>query len=176
MGSLVPRSRLRAIIIGGALVATLALPAVVSADTTGPGGSIAPAASNGATIAVDTDVTVMSKLVATVDLAFTCDPFMVYDWQTGETVPSTSGRLEFGSVSIVQASGRTILSSATEYYGGDVTCDGSTVHSRSIPVVAQTQPWKSGAAVIGATVYVVDEEYQQSRSASSGPIAVKLTK
>lgn len=177
MGLFTNRARLRAILIGGALVATLAVPAAASADTTPGGVSIAPASSNGATISVSADVHVLSRVVATVEISFTCDPFLVYNWETGETVETTSGRLEYGTAAIVQASGRSIATGSADFYGGgDVLCDGATVHTRSVPIVASTMPWKPGGAVVGASIAVVDSTYQESDTASSGPVAVKLTK
>ena len=175
MGLLDQHARLRAIIVGGALSAALALPFGVSADTTG-GSSIQPAASNGATIAMDSGVHVMSKVVATVNISFSCDPIPVYDWETGTTTSTTSGHVEYGSVVIVQAAGRSINSGSADFYGGDVVCDGVAVYTRSIPVVASALPWKSGAAAAGGTVYITDATYQGSDYASSGPIAVKLSK
>jgi len=175
MGSFDQHARLRAILLGGALLGALALPIGVSADTTG-GSTIPAASSNGATIAVSRSVHVISKVVATVDISFTCDPFEVYDWETNATTTSTSGHVEYGSATIVQASGRSVVSSSAEYFGGNVVCDGATVHTRSIPVVASTLPWKSSASVAGATVYLADATYQASHYASSGPIAVKLGK
>jgi len=126
--------------------------------------------------AVDPDVAVMSRVVAVVDISFTCDPLLVYDWETGLTQPTTAGRLEYASVAIVQASGRSIASGTAEFSGGDVVCDGTTANIRSAAVVASTLPWKSGGAVAGASIYVTDGEYQSSHSASSGPISVKLGK
>jgi hypothetical protein len=175
MGVFDQHARLRAIIVGGALSAALALPIGVSADTTG-GSSIQPAASNGATIAVDAVVHVMSRVVATVDISFTCDPIPVYDQESGTTTTSTSGRIEYGSAVIVQATGRSINSGSAEFSGGEVLCDGVAVYTRSIPIVASALPWKSGAAAAGGTVYITDATYQGSDYASSGPIAVKLSK
>jgi len=175
MGLFDQHARLRAILVGGALLGALALPIGVSADTTG-GSTIPAASSNGATIGVSNTVHVMSKVVAAVDIAFTCDPLQVYDWETSSTTTSTSGHVEFGSVTIVQASGRSIITSSAEYFGGNVLCDGATVYTRSIPVVASTLPWKSGASVAGATVFISDATGQSSDYASSGPIAVKLSK
>jgi hypothetical protein len=168
------RSRLRALTLSGALLACLALPAVASADTTNL--TIQPAASRGATITLDPNVRVTSKVVATVGITFKCDPFMVYDWETGETRPSTVGFLEGGQIVLVQASGRTVNTASIGLFGGEVVCDGTTVQSLTASIVASTAPWKSGAAVTGATVYVVDQDYQSSHYASTGAMSVKLTK
>jgi hypothetical protein len=42
-------------------------------------------------------------------------------------------------------------------------------------VTASTSPWKNGSAVVGATVFISDENGSDSDSASSGPIVVKLS-
>ena len=64
----------------------LALPAAASADTTAGG-------TGAAHVSISTDVHVSAKVLATVNVSFTCDPFLIYDWQTGESVPSTVGHL-----------------------------------------------------------------------------------
>ena len=168
-------SRFRAFALGGAVLACLALPAVASADTTG-GGTIPPAASRGATITMAPTIRVTSKVVATIGISFTCDPFMVYDWETGETRPSTIGHLEGGQILVVQASGRTVNTASADLFGGEVVCDGTTVQSLTASVVASTVPWKTGAAVAAASVYVADQDFQSSDYASTGPMAVKLVK
>ena len=43
-------------------------------------------------------------------------------------------------------------------------------------MLASTLPWKTGAAIAGATIYVIDPEGQVSDFASTGPISVKLVK
>lgn len=168
------RSRLRVLVVGGMLAALLAIPVGVNADTT-EAAPIPPAASRGATISVDSTAKVTGKLVATVDVTFTCDPFLVYDWETGMQVPSTDGRLEEGSVTVLQVSGKTILSSRAFFGGGSVVCDGTTATHVSVPVTASTAPWKNGAAVTGATVYIADAQFESSHYASSGPVSIKLS-
>ena len=69
--------------IASAVPLCLALPAAASADTTAGG--------TGAAHVSYTDVHVSAKVLATVNVSFTCDPFLIYDWQTGESVPSTVG-------------------------------------------------------------------------------------
>jgi hypothetical protein len=76
----------------------------------------------------------------------------------------------------VQASGRIVNTASIGLFGGEVVCDGTTVQSLTASIVASTTPWKSGAAVAGATVYVVDQDYQSSRYASTGAMSVKLVK
>jgi len=174
MGLFQRRARLRAILVGGMLAAALVLPAAASADTTGDT-TIYPAASIGATIEVNPLVHVVSKVVATVDVSFVCDPFEFIDWN-GEAVTSQDGRLEFGAVSLIQASGRSIASSSAQFSGEAVLCDGATIHTVSVPVVAAMLPWKHGVAVVGARVSISDSTFQDSDYASTGPVSVKLTK
>ena len=169
------RSRLRALTLSGALLACLAVPAVASADTTGL--TIQPAASRGATITVSPTVRMTSKVMATFDVRFTCDPLLVYDWETGETHPSTDGRFAYGTAVLIQAQGRSIASASSEAYGGDdVLCDGTTIHTRQLSVLASTLPWKGGSAIAGVSVSISDTESNVSDWASSGPVQVKLVK
>ncbi|HEU5224790.1 MAG TPA: hypothetical protein VFV29_03215 [Actinomycetota bacterium] len=170
----VDRIPLRAFVLVGALITALALPVAVSADTTPP--SMPPATSRGAVITVDPVIHVQSKVLATVEATFTCEPFLLYDWETGQTTESTDGHIEFGQATIVQASGRTIVSGSGELsVSATVVCDGTTVQSVSYPIVASNAPWKNGAAIASATVYIVDANFQSSDYAASGPISVKLT-
>ena len=90
------KGRRRAAIASAVLAMCLALPAAASADTTAGG-------TGAAHVSISTDVHVSAKVLATVNVSFTCDPFLIYDWQTGESVPSTVGHLEFGGVSLTQA-------------------------------------------------------------------------
>ena len=71
-----PRRRLRAALICTALVACLALPAGASADTGSAGGGTAQ-------VTVATAVPVTAKVAAVVDVSFTCDPFLIMDWEQG---------------------------------------------------------------------------------------------
>lgn len=160
--------------VSAILALALVAPMAVNADTSPPP-EIPAAAERGATISVDSPIPVRARLVANVTIRFTCEPFQVYDWSTGQTIQSTVGRVEYGRVVLLQVAGRTINSGATDYYGGpDATCDGSTVNTRTIGVVASSVPWKSGTAVVGASVYLVSDDYQSSDYASSGPVTVKL--
>jgi hypothetical protein len=165
--------RARLFAIGGALAVGLAIPGAVLADTTSVP-TIQPATSRGATIEV-TGVKVTGKVVAIVDIAFVCEPFQIFDWQTGETIDSTAASLEDGSITLVQAQGRTIDWGTASIFGGPVTCDGSTVNTRSVPVTAAVTPWKTGTAVVGATVYLAEPiNFQDSHYASSGALTVRL--
>jgi hypothetical protein len=165
--------RLRAIVIGGALVAALAIPAVVNADTTEVQ-PILPPGSNGATVSIDS-VTVTGKVVATVDLTFVCQPFEVFDWETGQTIESTQGSIEDGDVTILQAQGKTVAAGSASVFGPLAVCDGSTANHLSIPVTATTTPWKKGAAAAGAFVRIADAAtFDSSDFASTGPVSLRL--
>jgi hypothetical protein len=168
------RRRMRLALASGMLVMGLAVPAAVSADTTTGVPSIPPAWSRDATIQV-TSVSVTAKVIATVTIAFTCQPFQSYDWQTGQTIETTAGRVEGGQVIVVQAQGRTIDWGEADLFGGTAACDGVTVNVLSAPVTAAVSPWKVGTAVVGASVYLVDEFGSDSDGANSGPITVRLT-
>ncbi len=168
-------SRLRALIVSGALLACFALPGVASADTSGV--TIQPAASRGATIELGSTIRITSKVMATFEIRFTCDPLLVYDWETGETHSSTDGRFGYGSAVLIQAQGRSIASASAEVYGGDaVLCDGTTVHTRTVSVLASTLPWKAGSAIAGVSVSIEDTDGQTNDWATSGPVQVKLVK
>ena len=168
------RSRVRLLLISAALVVGLALPSAALADTTGGAPSIQPAFSRDATIQV-TGVIVTAKVMATITIAFTCQPFQTYNWQTGETTETTAGRLEGGQVTVIQAQGRTIGWGQVNLFGATATCDGTTINVVAAPVTAAVSPWKVGTAVVGATVYVSDEFGSDSDYASSGPVTVRLS-
>ena len=161
--------RFRAGLLCAALAVCLALPAAASADTTGDSPGVA-------TVTVDTAVHVTAKLVAVVDVSFTCDPFQVYDWQTGTYVESTVGHLEGGGVTLTQASGRSIASAGGEVTGGTVVCDGHTVTNRSILIMAYSTPWKSGTAIATARLTIYSDGFESYDLADSGPVVVKLGK
>jgi hypothetical protein len=166
-------ARLRALIVGGALAVALAMPLAVSADTTG--GSIPPAQAAGATITLGA-VHFQSKVLATVDISFTCDPFQVYDWETGTWTTSTAGTGGEASAVIVEASGKTIATATGGTSFGAVTCDGASVSTLSIPVVASVSPFKAGVAAAGAFVSVSNDFGSNYDYASTGPIMVRLGK
>jgi hypothetical protein len=166
--------RARLVLVSGVAALTLAIPATVSADTTGGVPSIQPAFSRDATISV-TGVRVTAKVIATVTIAFTCQPFQSYNWETGETTETTVGRIEDGGATLIQAQGRTIDWGQVQIFGGAVTCDGSTVNTTTAPVTAAVSPWKVGTAVVGASIYVTDENGSDSDYATSGPVTVRLT-
>lgn len=174
MGSFDRHARLRALIVGSALATALAMPLAVSADTIG-GGPIQGAYSSGASISVGA-IHLKSKVLATVDVSFTCDPLQAYDWETGTWSTTTAGRIDSASAVIVQASGRSVATASGDSFGSDALCDGSTVQTLSIPVVASTIALKSGAAAAGATVSITDAMHSSNDYASSGAVAVKLGK
>jgi len=163
------RGRLRVALFCTALAAALVLPAAVSADT---GGGTAQ-------VTVAPTVHVTAKLVAVVDVSFICDPFLVYDWQTGTMVESTSGQLVDSGVTLTQVQGRSITSGSAEYAGGAsalVVCDGVTIQRRSVTIMASTLPWKSGSAVARAGVKVYSDGFESRDIGDSGPVVVKLGK
>ena len=159
---------LRLVIVGGALVAAFALPAAVSADTTGGGGG-----PGGATMTV-ASVSVVGKAVAIVHLDIVCQPFDSYDWDTGETYPTTAGSIEFSVLQVLQAQGRTLDSGTTEFFG-TVTCDGATVNRVDANVAATVSPWKNGTAVVSGQVSISDSSsFTDLDSANLGPTTVRL--
>jgi len=172
MDTRIGHRRLRALIVGGALAAALAMPLAASADTT-DGGVIRPAYSEGATINLGA-VHLVSKVLATVDIAFTCDPLQVFEWQTGTTTTTTEGRLDSANAAIVQASGKTIVAATGDAFGGNVLCDGSSVHYLTVQVVASSAPFKAGAAAVGASISIADPSFQARDIASTGATTVKL--
>jgi hypothetical protein len=164
----------RLLLTSGALVAALAVPGAVSADTGGGTPTIGPAFSRDATIAIDS-LTVTGKVVVTVQMRVVCQPFLSYDYNTGETFQTTDGSVDFATVTILQAQGRT-LDSGSSQWGGSAVCDGTTINTYSIPVTASQSPWRNGTAVTGASVYIVDvASYHDSDAASSGPLTVRLS-
>jgi hypothetical protein len=165
---------LRLLVIGSALAATLAAPMAALADTTPPP-TIMPAESRHATIQLSGG-SVLGRLVVNAKVDFTCDPFLVYDWETGTEVERTDGSLESGVVTILQASGRTINSGEAEFWGGPVVCDGATVNHRDVGVVASVAPWKSGSAVAAARVFIASPDFETSDFASTGASTIKLGK
>jgi hypothetical protein len=166
-----PRGRIRAGLLCTALAVCLALPAAVSAAT--PGGGTAQ-------VTVGASVPVLAKVVALVDVSFTCDPFLIFDRETGTMVESTAGHLVFGGVTLTQAQGKSIVIAGADLPEGTpdatVVCDGVTLQTRTVAVRADTQPWKSGAAVASARVQVYDELGQSRDFGQSGPVVVKLGK
>jgi hypothetical protein len=165
--------RTRLVMAGGLLAIALAVPGAVSADTTGGAPSIPPAQSRDATIQV-ASVSVTAKVVANVTIRFTCQPFQVFDWETGQTIETTAGHIEGGGATVIQAQGRTIAWGQAELFGGAAVCDGATVNAVTVPVTAAVAPWKAGTAVVGASIYVIDEAGSDSDYATSGPLTFRL--
>jgi hypothetical protein len=165
------RGQLRAGLLCAALAVCLVLPAAASAATPG-GGTVQ--------VSVGRTVPVLAKVVALVDVSFTCDSFLIFDWETGTTVESTVGRLVFGSVTLTQASGKSVnVAGADLPESGPqatVVCDGATVQTRTVAIRANEEPWKSGSAVVSARVQIVDSQSQSREIGESGPVVVKLGK
>ena len=165
--------RFRAVVLTAALAACLALPAAASADTGSAGGGTAQ-------VTVAPDVHVTAKVAAVVDVSFTCDPFLIMDWGTGELVESTVGHLVFGGVTLTQASGKSINIAGADLPEGTpeatVVCDGITVQTRSVTIMASTLPWKSGTAVARARVQAYSDDGSSRDIGDSGTVVVKIGK
>ena len=124
-------------------------------------------------------VHVTAKLVAVVDVSFTCDPFLIMDWKTGTLVESTVGHLSDSGATLTQVQGRSIAQGSAEFASGPssiVVCDGVTLQTRSVTIMASTLPWKSGAAVVNADVDVFSDGFEGRDRGQSGPVVVKLGK
>jgi hypothetical protein len=156
----------RLALAGAAVAAMLSLPTAALADTP-------PAGGGDATMRIDS-VSVIGKVVAVVNLSVVCQPFDSFDWATGETYQTTDGSIEFGTVSILQAQGRTLATGASEF-GGRVTCDGIAVNHLAVSVPATVSPWKNGTAVVSASISIADvASFQDTDSASLAPTAIRL--
>jgi hypothetical protein len=161
------RGRLRASLLGMAMAACLAVPAAASAAT--PGGGTAQ-------VTIANDVHMTAKVVAVVDVSFTCDPFLIMDWTTGTLVESTVGHLADGGVTLTQASGKSIGVGSASFDNATVVCDGATPQTQSMVIMARDLPWKAGAAVASARVQVYSDGFQFRDIGDSGPVLVKLGK
>jgi hypothetical protein len=146
------RGRFRGFLAASLVAISLAAPLSAYAAT-GGGGPY----SNGATVSI-ASASFESKLLVTVTLDVSCDPFVERDWNgtpTGNT--TVQGRIG-GIVDLMQAQGRTIAH-ASGYLtidpmtqgGMPVTCDGSTFEV-PVAVVAQDLPLRRGDALIQASV------------------------
>ena len=164
------RRRARSLGLIAALVMGLAIPASALADT-GGGSAIDPRSSNGATTDI-TGVTLNNKLMATISFRVTCDPITYFDYETGQEVTTTEGHLG-GAGALLQAQGRSIATANGYLPQADVTCDGSTINSLSVAVIAQSLPLKRGEALVGVNVYINAGDFSGD-SASTGPTSVKL--
>ena len=156
--------------LGTALVLLVALgtPAAALAAT-GGGEGILPRQSDPVLVDV-VDVTLDNKLMATIQYQVTCREFRYYDWELGEYVTTTAGRL-FANGALLQAQGRSIAS-ASGFGRADVTCDGATVNHLSVQVLADVLPLKRGSAVVGVSVDIGAGETEDF--GASGPTAVRL--
>src|SRR4029079_2803651 len=129
------------------------------------------------TVVVSTRATITAKLIATIGADITCQPFEMFDWETGQTVLSTEGQLEFTEADLLQVSGRAVnWGSAPAASPGSVVCDGTTVTPGNIRVTPQNVPWKSGVAVVGVRIQVIPPDFSTSDFASSGAVEVRLSK
>ena len=162
------RSPLRMLGAGLAIVVALGVPAAVMAAA-GGGEGILPRVSDPVRVDV-VDVTLDNKLMATIQYQVTCREFTYYDWQLGQYVTTTAGRL-FSDGELLQAQGRSIAS-ASGFGRADVTCDGTTVNHVSVQVLADVLPLKKGSAVVGVNVDVGAGEVEDS--GASGATAVRI--
>ncbi|TAK01036.1 MAG: hypothetical protein EPO36_06735 [Chloroflexota bacterium] len=180
-------SRLRRVTTSAAFALAIAFPSSALADANG---GIEPAYSTGATVSI-LSTSFDNKLMATVELEITCDPFPLIDPYTGEpTGPTTQPGRIYGEILLMQAQGRSIAHAAGILRAGDsggmyqglpVTCDGVTAQQFVVAVIAQDLPLKRGAAVMGVVVRMSATEtppccsgWFGSNAASTGPVSVKL--
>jgi hypothetical protein len=163
-----------------AVLAALAFPAGVLADTTG-GGDIPPAGSTGGMTVQVRSIHLTTRAVAQVEVAFSCQPKppSVYPLFTSWDDTSLF-------VAVRQASGRSIIAgSAGYFFNGDATCDGTT-HVITLGVTADLGglPFKSGSAAVGASGnasyelqnWETGESGFVPASASTGWLGLKLGK
>jgi hypothetical protein len=163
-----------------AVLAALAFPAGVLADTTG-GGDIPPAGQTGGMTIELRSVHLTTRAVAQVQVAFSCPPKPAPDGSLFTSWDST-----FLFVDVRQANGRTIaFGSAFASFDGDAVCDG-TSHLLTVGVTADPSsvPFKTGSAAVGAAgnASYSTENWDTGEfgfvpaSASTGWLAMKLTK
>ena len=168
---------IKRIVASLALVSALAFPAGVLADAPAPG----PAGSrDGMSIAIQS-VQVTAKLVVRLQVAVTCQPRPAPEYPVYSNWYETSVQ---GYVR--QASGKSIaFGSVNAQFDGDQVCDGSP-HVLVLDVAADPAgvPFKSGAAVVGASGYGdwTSQNWETGESgrnrgyASTGWVATKLAK
>jgi hypothetical protein len=88
--------------------------------------------------------------------------------------------LVFGGVTLTQASGKSITSAGADLpeSGPEATvvCDGVTLQTRSVTIMASPLPWKSGTAVARARVQVYSDDSSSRDIGDSGTVVVKLGK
>ena len=95
-----PGRRIRAFGLAVALVAALAIPAAALAAT-GGGDTIQPRMAGPVVVDVE-GVTLNDKLLATIQFRLTCNEITYYDWELGQDVTTTEGRL-VASGQLIQA-------------------------------------------------------------------------
>ena len=132
------RSRLRTTAASLIVIAALAAPAGVAADTTGGGsgsdfGTIS--------ITIGRTATLKARLIVTVPITITCTP----------PVDAISVDGTWAAVDLIQASGRTVAGGSA--YNGAFACDGQP-HTYATTLVATSAPFHGGSALVtvGATV------------------------
>ena len=107
-----------------------------------------PVAPEPRTSPINRSVHVAAKVVAVVDVSFTCDPFLVMDPATGTSggVDHRSPRRSAAS-RLTQASGKSVAVASASFDNATVVCDGVDPAHEPMVLMATTFPWKSGAAV-----------------------------
>lgn len=167
-GRLNPR---RGLALGIALAALIALPAATLAAT-GGGETIYPRIDNRGVVVDIEGATLNNKLMATIAVRLTCDEITYFDWDTGQEISTTEGRV-FTSGQLLEAQGRSIAS-ASGFGDQDVTCDGSTVNHLSVQVLAGNLPLKRGDVVAGIDAEVGAAGSEEAAFGRSGPTAFRL--
>lgn len=153
-----------------AAVMLAALPAAVYADTGNGGISIAPRDADDVIVDIS-GARLDSRLMATISFRVTCEEITYFDWELGQEVTTTAGRL-FADAFLAQAQGRSIATAAGAMHGVDVTCDGATVNQLAIQVIAQSLPLKRGDALAGVATFVGAGEGEDH--GASGPTSLRL--
>ena len=163
-----------------AVLAALAFPVGVLADTTG-GGDIPPGSSTGGMTIQVRSVHLTTKAVAQVEVGLSCLP------KPASSYPLfTQWEEAFMQVSVHQASGKTIaFGTADGSFDPDAICDGTT-HVLTFGVAADPSsvPFKSGSAAVGASAatsysfenWDTGDNGWVSANASTGWLAMKLGK
>jgi hypothetical protein len=163
-----------------AVLAALAFPVGVLADTTG-GSDIPPAGSTGGMTIELRSVHLTTRAIAQVQVAVSClpkpasDDTLLTSWEDTEVF-----------VEVRQATGRTIaFGSAFAWFDGDTMCDGAThLLTVGVPADPSSVPFKNGGAAVGAAGHASYsfQDWEKGdfgfapAAASTGWLAIKLAK
>jgi len=164
-----PGRRIRAFGLAVSLVAAISVPAAAMAAT-GGGETIAPRTAGPVVVDVEA-VTLNDKLLATIQYRVTCDEITYYDWELGQDVTTTQGRL-FATGQLMQAQGRSIATASGFGPRTDVTCDGATVNHLSVQVLADSLPLRRSTALVGVSADIGAGEGENF--GARGPTEVRL--